>query len=766
MRPTVFKKSSVLACIVLFYGAVLHCSLYLKNITLKNLYVSLICRLLQATEGARIGCKLSSFGFALTVQDLYESIAKEFLRAENGSSIKAATDDVIIILKAPTEKQLCASISDVCDLMTEGAADVGLSFANHKAVLLLPKDLFLTRTDLLPSSIALRSNTFEDSTLRGIEIVGAPVGSADFCATFVTTALDNMLHHSESLLKLHPQAATKLLKDCVCAAPGYLAQVCHPNFTKEPLHKFDDAVWNLWLRVLGGSRGDDILCCSSVLERARRKAFLPSRYEGVGLRSWERTSVFAWFCSVASCVGLCDPNLEFARRSLKKASEDAYGFAMEALGGPSYLSESKYELIPAGEPAVLSDSTFYKDLFKDEPKLKLQHEFTDISSNLCFKLFLKHALAHHSDTSEKIALRSIDPPGVSVLSSLFTARLTQKDTRLTKTEFTIAARQYVMLPPLKNNAGDILEYKCGCEVQTCANTVCKNKDTKLDAAGNHGLVCHPGVKAMRATLLEKALEKGFRQAGGNPTKQPSTYSLLGGHFLKEDLSCLFSGRLNHSQAEERKQLAMKFLDIVQKVPRGHERTAALGMLRESFPPPTVAGEDDNNGIIRFDLKFPMVTPLDRPREVWVDHAIVQETAPTHADATWNFLDEKSTNLPQDSPAFVKTRQAKLARYSALISVVQRLIEQRKLNFQPTFLFPVVSSLGIMNNDMQELMKFIVQRFKDHQQHQPPSNEGMPASVLKGRFKVALRNSICFAIVRGNALSVNNQGVHGGVCTPP
>ena len=40
-------------------------------------------------------------------------------------------------------------------------------------------------------------------------------------------------------------------------------------------------------------------------------------------------------------------------------------------------------------------------------------------------------------------------PGVSILSSLFTAKLTQKDTPLTKTEFTIAARQYVMLPPLK-----------------------------------------------------------------------------------------------------------------------------------------------------------------------------------------------------------------------------------------------------------------------------------------------------------------------------
>lgn len=305
----------------------------------------------------------------------------------------------------------------------------------------------------------------------------------------------------------------------------------------------------------------------------------------------------------------------------------------------------------------------------------------------------------------------------------------------------------------------------GVNVSFAQNKVCKGKDRKLDSAGNHGLVCHPGVKAMRATLLEKALEKSFRQAGGNPAKQPTTYSLLGGHFTKEDLSVLFCGRLNQAQSEERKKLALKYLDIMKKFPRGAQRTAELGLLRETFPPPSVAGEEDNNGIIRFDLKFPMVTPLDCPREVWCDHAIVQDTCPTYAEATLRFLEDKVTNLPQDSPAFQKTRGAKLTRFSALISVVQHLIEERKLNFQPTFLFPVVSSLGIMNDDMKELMKCIVQRFKDHQQLLPPSQDGIPASVLKGRFKVALKNSVCFAIIRGNALSVDNQGVNGGVRTP-
>ena len=108
----------------------------------------------------------------------------------------------------------------------------------------------------------------------------------------------------------------------------------------------------------------------------------------------------------------------------------------------------------------------------------------------------------------------------------------------------------------------------------------------------------------------------------------------------------------------------------------------------------------------------------------------------------------------------------MLRYSALISVVNRLYEERKLNFQPTFLFPVISSLGYMNQDMNKLLKHMTERFKDYQQTLPPSNDGVLAKVLKGRFKAELKNSICFALVRGNALSLNNQGVNGGVVTPP
>ena len=117
------------------------------------------------------------------------------------------------------------------------------------------------------------------------------------------------------------------------------------------------------------------------------------------------------------------------------------------------------------------------------------------------------------------------------------------------------------------------------------------------------------------------------------------------------------------------------------------------------------------------------------------------------------------------PAFYKAKGVKGLRYSALISVVNRLVEERKLNFQPTFLFPVLSSLGIMNDDMKQLMKLIVQRFKiTSVTNLPAAKELLP--MLKGRFKVQLKNAVCFALIRGNALCLSNQGIDGGVRTPP
>ena len=63
-------------------------------------------------------------------------------------------------------------------------------------------------------------------------------------------------------------------------------------------------------------------------------------------------------------------------------------------------------------------------------------------------------------------------------------------------------------------------------------------------------------------------------------------------------------------------------------------------------------------------------------------------------------------------------------------------------------------------------ELILRRFKEHQETLPRLSSGVTPAMLKGRFKVHLRNAICFAVLRGNALAVHNQGVNGGVVRPP
>ena len=467
-------------------------------------------RLLTASEGARIGCKLSSFAFGLTVQDLYETIRDRAKRAGSGSCIKAAIDDIVIVLKADAEdeKALYGHINGVYSDLQDKSRDIGLSFVNDKGQVLLPKD-WVPRADLLPPGLLVLSNTFEDPKLRGMEIVGAPVGPPEFCSAYVGKELKRTLCESESLIELHPQCATKILRDCLCAAPGYLSQVCHPSITKEHLQNFDDCVWNLWLQILGGVGDNSPSSCKPSMDRSWMKAHLPSRLNGVGLRSWDRAGDFAWFASVASCIALSDPDLNHARKFFGDRGRRAYEIVLDAIGGPSYLENCKYELIPIGEPDVLSESTFYRDLFENEKKLRLQKEFQNLANLVAHQKFVEYA--DHSNVSEKIVMESTKRENVT---NMFTASLIQSDVRLTKPEFTAVARQFVCLPPVSNGESKLSEEMCGCKSEHCMKRTCKAGSAVLDAAGNHGLLCNPGVKARRATLLERALEVSFRRAGG------------------------------------------------------------------------------------------------------------------------------------------------------------------------------------------------------------------------------------------------------------
>jgi len=98
------------------------------------------------------------------------------------------------------------------------------------------------------------------------------------------------------------------------------------------------------------------------------------------------------------------------------------------------------------------------------------------------------------------------------------------------------------------------------------------------------------------------------------------------------------------------------------------------------------------------------------------------------------------------------------KYASLTEVVRRLSDEQKLDFQPHFVYPIITSLGFLNADFVVMNKFIVDRFRSTQNTLPDRTDGLSLKYLTGRFKVQLRNSLCFALIKGNALSTWNQGL--------
>jgi len=156
-----------------------------------------------------------------------------------------------------------------------------------------------------------------------------------------------------------------------------------------------------------------------------------------------------------------------------------------------------------------------------------------------------------------------------VLTQLFTANLSDREARLSKTEFIISVRQFIGLPALKIPRGELVELKCGCEAQKCPNAQCAG--VIIDPAGNHALLCHGGMGARKATLLERALERAFRKAGGRADRQPPSTRLLGDIVPKEDLAALFPGGLNLEETKKSGALAIELVDAL-LMPRAVSKT--------------------------------------------------------------------------------------------------------------------------------------------------------------------------------------------------
>ena len=111
--------------------------------------------------------------------------------------------------------------------------------------------------------------------------------------------------------------------------------------------------------------------------------------------------------------------------------------------------------------------------------------------------------------------------------------------------------------------------------------------------------------------------------------------------------------------------------------------------------------------------------------------------------------------PSKSIPFRRTEAAKQRRFGALITLTKHLEKQRVLDFQPFFLFPIISALGYLNEDATKMVRWMhtvmnkcVTTLRD---------DGIQLGVIKARNKIEVRNAICFGLLRDNALAMNAVG---------
>jgi hypothetical protein len=138
----------------------------------------------------------------------------------------------------------------------------------------------------------------------------------------------------------------------------------------------------------------------------------------------------------------------------------------------------------------------------------------------------------------------------------------------------------------------------------------------------------------------------------------------------------------------------------------------------------------------------------------MDHAIVQETAPTYQDDMIEHLE--GGGEVSKIPAFHKIEKMKERKYRPLLPVAKHLMRVRALDFQPFFYFPVVSSLGYLNSDAEHMVKWMQSTFNANLKMSGPREDGIPLGIVKSRYRIQIVNAICFGLPRGKA-PLNSQG---------
>ena len=290
---------------------------------------------IECAEGVRQGDPWGAVLFALALHPVLQDIQQRY---ERQVILRAYADDLSI--------NGCTRDLDYVAILTDLAAaagDIGLQIRIGKSALYAENfDVGSIITSAQLSAISALPVVDPDQRLRcippsqGVTIVGGPIGPDEYVSLECVRLVEALAVDMENLRKIEscPQQYNLLLTKCYNMRAMHLARCVPPPLLEAAARRHDHSVGMMWARPIYGLEPVPFgASASPTLEAALRRARLPAKHGGFGLRSLHAVRDAAFLASLASAWDSFAPRTDLCRNYYSRVIPASLG-ALAATAAP------------------------------------------------------------------------------------------------------------------------------------------------------------------------------------------------------------------------------------------------------------------------------------------------------------------------------------------------------------------------------------------------------------------------------------------------
>jgi len=273
------------------------------------LFVSNSSTTIPSLNGTQQGDPLGPLLFCLAIQELISNMSKDHPELLNLWFM----DDGCI--GGPSKL-----ILHLINHITTIGPSIGIHLNLQKSLLFWPSKLaFTLHSQIFPKSIPY--------CIRGVVILGTPIGSKEFIASYFDNKLQKNLKTIAKLPKLNdPQISFTLLNKCLnLCKVGYYLRTTPSSEIQDMARNFDESTCSALEMILG----------TNLNAMSRLQIQLPFKFGGLGLRSALSHAPAAYISSVNACTPAISAilNSVSAMESLNNEKLESSKYLSHALGG-------------------------------------------------------------------------------------------------------------------------------------------------------------------------------------------------------------------------------------------------------------------------------------------------------------------------------------------------------------------------------------------------------------------------------------------------